>query len=391
MDFESIKTPCYIINEEEYINSINHLMNCFNGAWDNNVLFGYSIKTNHYPYLMNIAKKHKWYAEVVSKDEYDHAIANGFKSNNIILNGPNKKCFLSKAICEKGIVNLDNLDEVLFVCKNKDILKSEIGLRVNIDLEKYVPGETTVGKEVGRFGLCYENGDLKTAIDMLGKNNLKINGLHLHHSTSSRSLKVFKVLSKFAAKIAKEYKLSLDYIDIGGGLFGGNYFKNKPKINEYACVISKELRKSFNPITTKLIIEPGAAVLATSCDYLTSVINIRTIRETNVVTVDGSCLHVNPFMKPKQQNPCTIINPGVLLKKGDLQIIGGSTCMEMDRLYPMNNKYKLNYDSKLLFHCAGAYTMTHNSNFINTLPIIYVKKTNNYKQIRRIDVKRMSE
>ena len=382
MEFDRLKTPCYIIRQEEYIKNINEIMDSFNNVWNNNVIFGYSVKTNHFPALMEEAKNKKWYAEVVSTDEYNHALEVKFNKDNIILNGPSKGNCLSKAIKNNCIINIDNFDEIRYICKNKKYLKCKIGLRVNFELEKYVPGETTTGNEIGRFGINYENGDLKKAIELLNKNKIKINGLHMHQSTSTRSLNVFKAISKKAVEIAKKYNLqNLEYIDIGGGYFGGNYFKGKPKIKEYAEVISKELKQYFDSKNTTLVIEPGAAILATACDYLTSVVNIREIKNTKVVTVDGSCLHINPFMKNSQVNPCTILNHGNLLKNKK-QLIGGSTCMEMDRLYPMNNKYELKANSKLLFHCAGAYTMTHNNNFINLPPYVYIESNNKYRLLR---------
>ena len=63
-------------------------------------------------------------------------------------------------------------------------------------------------------------------------------------------------------------------------------------------------------------------------DYLTSVLNIREVRGHRIVTVDGSVVHINPFMNP-HPTPFTMINPGV--ESTEEQIIGGSTCMELDR------------------------------------------------------------
>lgn len=391
MEFKDIKTPCYIVNESEYRDSISRLMDSFNSKWNGNCVFGYSVKTNHFPYLMNIAKEYGCYSEVVSKYEYYHAVSCGFSDDLVIFNGPNKMDILEDMLEKECIINLDNSDEVETACNFKKQIKARIGLRINLDLEKYIPGETTVKDEVGRFGISYENGDLFKAIELLRNHGIKLSGFHLHHSTSSRSLKAFHTLSRFACQIAKECNMTdIEYIDIGGGLFGGNYFKNKPSYDEYSDVITNELKTTFDPSSTTLILEPGAAVLATSCDYLTSIINARSIKGTNIVTVDGSCLHINPFMKPKQENPCTIINPARTLNEGETQVIGGSTCMEMDRLYPKDNIYYVDCNSKLLFHCAGAYTMTHNSSFINLPPLVYVNRNGEYELIRDQNINTMS-
>lgn len=384
MEFKDIITPCYIIRKQVYVNSIEEIMKEYNSRWSNNVIFGYSVKTNHLPYLMNIAKEYGWWAEVVSPAEYNHSIRQGFDTNKIIYNGPQKSINIREACMSGGIVNLDNMNDVSEVCRmNEEDITAGIGIRINFDLESLCLGETTVGNEVGRFGLSYENGDVFTAINMLRENNIPVKGIHLHSSTNSRSIKVYEAISNMAIEVASKYNLELEYIDIGGGFFGGNYFAGKPTVSQYAKVITSTLNKYFDSNKVTLILEPGAAILATAADYLTRVINIRNILDTEVITVDGTCLHINPFMKKKQLTPCTIIDAGDEMDNSYKYIIGGSTCMEMDRLYPRDITCKLTMNSKLLFHCAGAYTMTHNSNFINLMPNIYVEENSGeYNPIR---------
>ncbi len=384
MEYKGIITPCYIIRKQEYINSIEEIMKEYNSRWSNNVIFGYSVKTNHLPYLMNIARGCGWWAEVVSPAEYIHSVRQGFYVDKIIYNGPQKNISIREACMSGGIVNLDNMNDVIDVCNmNPYHITASIGIRVNFNLERLCPGETTVENEVGRFGLSYENGDVLRAINMLRDKKIPVKGIHLHSSTNSRSLKVYEAISNMAIEITSKYNLDLEYIDIGGGFFGGNYFDGKPTISQYADTITSVLDKYFDSSKVTLVLEPGAAILATSADYLTKVINIRNILDTEVITVDGTCLHINPFMKKKQLTPCTIIDGGEAFDNDYKYIIGGSTCMEMDRLYPRDISCKLTIDSKLLFHCAGAYTMTHNSNFINLMPNIYVEEhSGEYNTIR---------
>lgn len=382
-NIDNLKTPCYIINEEEYIKNIQELKKEFNNKWNNNVILGYSFKTNHFPYLINKAKELGLWAEVVSYEEYLHAQKLGFKSNEIIYNGPQFKSNLIQAVTSGSVINIDNNEELQKIIKNKKlILKNDytLGIRVNFDLEALCPGETTVGKEVGRFGFCLENGEFSKAINLCKNNGITIKGIHLHTSTSSRSLNIYKNICNTAAKIISENNLSdIEYIDIGGGLFGGNFFKGKPSVAEYADTICTELKKNNISNSIKLILEPGAVILATAIDYLVSVVNIRNIRDKRVITVDGTSLHINPFMN-KHETPFTMINGGNA--SSHEQIVGGSTCMELDRFYPRGLCTAINNNTKLLFHCAGAYTMIHNSYFINTPPCVYIHTHDEYSLCR---------
>lgn len=390
MRFEELKTPCYIIDDKGYRDNIEELKQEYEKRWQGRVIYGYSVKTNHLPYMLKVAHEYGFYAEVVSPDEYYFAKACGVPEDKIIYNGPQKRDTVIDAIVNGAMVNLDNLEEVSYVCENLPEEVKEracIGIRINYDLESECPGETTCKGVVGRFGISYENGDASLAIKLLKDAGIRLSGLHMHQSSSSRSLNIYTSITKKALAIIEEYGLKeLEYIDIGGGYFGGNFFKGKPSVSDYAECICGILKEKVDMSKVTLVLEPGAAILATSMNYLASVLNIRDIRGSRVVTLDGSVVHINPFMNP-HETPFEMINPG---EETDMpQIIGGSTCMEMDRFYPRGISNIANKDSKFLFYCCGAYMSTHNSSFINVAPHIYLKKGEEYSVVREKNQEQM--
>ena len=349
MDIRELETPCYIINEETYDRNIREFKEVFESRWGGKVLFGFSVKTNNFPYMLKRALSHGFYAEVVSPDEWEFAQRCGCRTEHLIYNGPQKRDGVLKAIEERAIVNLDSLEEVQKVCAayQSRTEKPGVGLRVNFDLEKMCPGETTCEGIPGRFGICLENGDFTRALEVLRESNIKLAGLHLHQSTRTRSR---------------------------------NFFPDKPTPAEYAETVCDTLKQFYDPAQTMLVVEPGAAILATAMDYLTSVLNIREVRGSRIATVDGSLLHINPSMKP-HPTPFRMINPGE--ESECEQIIGGSTCMELDRFWPRDLHQSIRHDSKLLFYCCGAYMSTHNSWFINAAPNIYLYTDGDYQLVRK--------
>ena len=373
------KTPCYIIDKVEFDSLIKEYRKIYTNLWSDHLILGYSVKTNHFPWLIKYAGAHGWYAEVVSYDELQYVKSLGFDDSRIIFNGPQKNCAVLDMLNTDCIINVDNLQELEAIVSSEH--KCSLGLRVNFDLEQLCPGETTCGAQyTPRFGICLENGDFEKALILMKKNNMFLSGLHIHTSTSSRSLVVYKAICDTVISIAKQFNLEFAYIDIGGGFFGGNYFPNKPTVFEYASVITDTLKTYFDPKRVTLVLEPGAGILATAVNYLTSVHNIREIRGQKIVTMDGTSLHINSFMKPYQKTPCTIIDGGSITS--DTIEVVGNTCMEMDRFYPRDMNCDLTMNSKIIFHCAGAYTMTHNSTFINTLPNVYVNDNGHFELVR---------
>ena len=383
MNIRELESPCYIINHDDYENNIKNFRHEFESRWDGKVDFGYSVKTNNFPYMLKTAMALGFYAELVSPDEYEFALRCGAAEDRIIYNGPQKRSTLFSALENGAVVNLDNLEEVEAVCKRYGGSGFEgiIGLRLNYDLEAECPGETTCKGIPGRFGICLENGDFEKALNMLKAAGLKLSGIHLHQSSSSRSLNIYNSIAGKAVELGRKFGLEeLSFVDIGGGFFGGNFFPGKPSFAQYAQCICDKLKEFYSPAKTRLILEPGAAILATSMDYLASVLNIRDVRGQRIVTLDGSIVHINPFMNP-HPTPFTMIDGG---EESDMpQIIGGSTCMELDRFIPRDMKNLVLHGTKFLFHACGAYMSTHNSSFINAAPNIYLFKDGDYQLVRK--------
>lgn len=389
-----IHTPCYVINKSQFLNNLETIKGSFKSEWGENILLGYSIKTNHLSKLMEIAKSENMAAEAVSDDEYYYAVEQRYRKEKIIFNGPQKseEC-LKDALKNSSIINIDNLEEIKMISKIWKETKEEsnravIGLRLNFDLEKECIGETTAGECGSRFGLSLENGEFETAIKNLQELGIRISGLHLHYSTRTRSLKVFEVLAKKACEVSKKYGLTHDirYIDMGGGFWGGRALKGKPTMLEYSKVVCKGLMSEFNPDKVCLILEPGSSILATAVTFYSKVKNVRKVKNISIVTIDGSLLHFNPFLSIREPE-CKIYASGKqrIMK----QIICGATCMENDRIIKIEDEVELKVGDYIQINNAGAYTVGFNNCFINLPPYVYLEDNRNLDLVRDKDRKLM--
>ena len=223
-----LQTPCYILDEDVYRESLRVFRESFESAWGGGCRFGYSIKTNHLRWPLEIAREAGYLAEVVSPDEYAMVRNLGVPDHEIIYNGPQKRETVIPALAAGALVNLDSLEEcerVADAARSGRLKNAFAGLRVNFDLESRCPGETTCGSAVGRFGICEENGDLGRALAILRSAGIRMAGLHLHQSSSSRSLGIFRAIAEEAVFLAEKYGLrELDWVDLGGGFSGGTIF-----------------------------------------------------------------------------------------------------------------------------------------------------------------------
>lgn len=378
MTYEHLNTPCFIINKEELEKNIDELHTALKINWDNYII-GYSFKTNSLPWIVNFYKKNNCYAEVVSESEYKLALKLEYEKNKIIYNGPikYKELFLD-AIVNGSIVNIDSQRELRWLSDLPQNKTHKIGLRVNFDIEEVCPGESACGSEGGRFGFSVETGALKEAVDLINQlDNVELVGLHLHISSKTRSLNIYKAIAEKVCEIKNRYNLTLEYIDVGGGFFGG--LPTKPSFAEYIKIIKSILEKEFSPLTTTLIVEPGASVVGSPIDYLCRVMDVKTTNLNRFVITNGSRIHIDPLMhKNNYFYHLREANP-LLVEK---QVICGFTCMENDRILTLTQQEELVEGSFIIFNKVGAYTMCLSPLFIDYFPIVYLKDGNDFKVVR---------
>lgn len=376
----TISTPYYEISEEQLEYNVSNLESAINKYWKNTIV-GYSFKTNSLVAVCEYMKRRGYYAEVVSTDEYELAKLLEFDSKKIIYNGPCKtKEALFEALDNDDIVNLDGMREIDWVIEYSKShgKKISVGIRVNFKLEEMCKGETAMGKVGSRFGFTYENGDVKKVVYMLAANGIGVSGLHLHNSSKTRSIAIYDAITKKAVEIAKTLNLSLRYVDVGGGFFGG--VKGRIDFYDYFEIMRKNLLEYFDENLT-LIVEPGASVVASAIKYVTSVIDVKdNSYGVRIVVTDGSRIHIDPLMQKARYDYEIESENSVNFSK---QSVCGFTCMEHDVIMDIEDKTELHVGDKITYNKVGSYSMTLSPLFIGYFPGVYfVEKDGNIECVR---------
>ena len=373
-----LKTPYYVIHKKELDLNFEKLRNAMEKHWDNYII-GYSYKTNALPWVISHFNHLGCFAEVVSEDEYNLAKLIGVEKNRIIYNGPikTKESFID-ALKNNCIVNIDSQREIDWLEEVEDSERI-VGVRINFDIEKMCPGQSQCAEDGGRFGFCYENGELEKAIKRLCEKNARISGIHLHTSSKSRGLDIYRAISEMACKLQEEFDLDLDFIDVGGGFFGG--LSTKPQFDEYISLMESILISRFNKKRTKLIIEPGMAVIGAPVSYVTTVIDVKETEFNRFVVTDGSRTSIDPLMtKSSYFHSYEMRNQE---KRHPRQVICGYTCMEHDRLFEANNDPVLMPGDRIIYDKVGAYTMCLTPLFIKYFPDVYVEEDGEIRIVRK--------
>ena len=360
MDINSIKTPCFVLEADKLLQNIRAFKTALDCRFENNVL-GYSVKTNSTPALLNFIKDEYGYAEVVSYHEYKLALSLGFIPSHIVYNGPLKdqETFLH-ALQNGAIVNIETKRELSWLCLLPSDKFFSVGLRVNLNLKDISPEDCKDKEDYSRFGFSAENNEFS--------------GLHLHRTSKTRSLGVYKNICRYAIKVVRLFNLDLDYIDIGGGYYGD--MPGKPTFKEYVNIIADTLSTFFDISKLKIVVEPGNAIIASPFTFYSSVIDTKQIGDKRIVVLDGSRNDIDPFFHktdyyksflPEDHNRSRIRK----------QVYVGCTCLENDRLFEMNDFYESQVGDIIKFSYVGAYTICLSPLFIRYFPRIYVQRGEN--------------
>lgn len=373
-----LQTPCYIIHNDILEEGISLLKGALERDWKNSCV-GYSFKTNSLPWVVEKMKQAGFYAEVVSENEYDLACKHEFE--HVIYNGPvkGKRSFLH-ALEQGAIINLDAKRELDWLEESgkKDVT---VGLRINFNLEAMCPGETSGGDEGSRFGFSLETGEFVWAMERLKKMGVKLSGLHLHTSSKTRSINIYRALAMKACELKREFNLELSFIDIGGGYFGG--MDNRPKFPDYTKVIAEELSKEFSMEDTMLIMEPGTSLITPPIEYLSTVVDVRKTYANVIVTTDGSRIDIDPqYVKRGYFHEFLYQDEAEKREILEKQVICGLTCMENDRLFVTENTKALQVGDRISYQKVGGYTMCLTPLFIRYFPNVYLEENGEYRLVR---------
>lgn len=386
LTFDEVKgldTPCYVFDEEELRANLLDFSHALHAGWSEDSRVAYSVKTNPLPWVVEVARECGCFAEVVSDDEYELALQCGYPCEQIVFNGPIKgRRFFEHALENGSLVNIDSKREIRWA---KELAEKgervRLGIRANIMLERYCPGECLSDDHHGRFGFSYESGALGKVIEDLRSSGVEIVGLHMHVTTRSRSQRVYDVLSSYAARIIEEFGIDPDYVDMGGGFFGGGAH-NVGAYDDYVAAIASNLVKACDPKKTRLIVEPGGAVVCTPGYYIGRILDVKDIVDERYVVSELSRINIDHEMKKTSYNLTLHCASEKVIPA---QTLCGYTCMDSDRLCTLADEPELAEGDIVVVNYAGAYSCAFTPGmFIEYPPAVYARSSDGIRIIREL-------
>jgi carboxynorspermidine decarboxylase len=237
----------------------------------------------------------------------------------------------------------------------------EIGLRLNPNMSYSRFDLADASRKYSRLGVVSKD-DVKLVLD-------KINGVMFHYNCENDD---FESFSNMLNKIEHKYKEIFDkvkWVSLGGGL---SFTKDGYPLDKF-CKRLKKFREDHN---IQLYLEPGEAAIKSSCELVTTVLDIvKNVKE--IAIVDSS---VEAHM------PDLLIYriPAEIISKTGINnyIIAGKSCLAGDIFGEYKVANKLDIGSVVRFADAGGYTMVK-KNWFNgiKMPSIVIERLNGKVEI----------
>ena len=282
---QEFSTPFYLYDEEVIQNKVLFL-NSLDFKFD--FKFHFAVKANPNLAILNLIKKYNFGAEVVSSGELFKSLKAGFDPTSVIFDGPGKTEFDLKYAITQQIksINVENLEEIAFINEyslNKGLI-TNIGIRINPDIDAKTLDKITTGKSGGKFGVSVDQIDFESIAKFKG---VKLTTLSEHIGSQitdhNQLISSYQKLISLADKINTSLK-TIKTLDFGGGFGVIDHSDKKLNFRDWQNDLNQLLDgKSYN-----IIFEPGRYVVADSGELYTKVLYIKKSGNKKIIITDGS-------------------------------------------------------------------------------------------------------
>ncbi|MFI5366165.1 MAG: diaminopimelate decarboxylase [Candidatus Binatia bacterium] len=287
-------TPCYVYS----LATLRRHYRVFDEAFAGTPhLVCFSVKANsNLAVLRTFARAGSGF-DIVSGGELFRALKAGADSGKIVFSGVGKTHEEIRDALRAGILmfNVESPGELDVINSVAGELgtKARVAIRVNPDVDPKTHPYISTGLKKSKFGIHIQRSieDYRRAA---GLPHVEVIGVDCHIGSQLTSVPPFvdalQRIRNLVERLHQE-RLSIRYIDMGGGL-GITYNDELPPApKEYAAALMQGLRG----LDATLVLEPGRVIVGNAGILLTRVLYLKSTDEKNFVVVDGG---MNDLIRP---------------------------------------------------------------------------------------------
>jgi diaminopimelate decarboxylase len=376
----SYGTPLYVLDGDTIRNQARQYVDNLKKHYPGSALVVFAAKANLSLGLCRLLEQEGLGLDVVSGGELYTAIQAGFPMDRVIFNGNNKsRDELEMAIYHQvGRIVVDNEYELGLIHEiaSRKQARVNVLLRIAPGIECHTHDYLKTATEDNKFGFHLAMlGPMLERCLTLYPETITVRGLHTHIGSQIFELAAYEdlieILLNIYYNIRDAFKLTLDELDMGGGL--GIMYTGKddpPSIDaliQRASSRLQEYARRINFPLPKLYLEPGRSLVATAGTTLYTVGSQKRVPNGRTfIAVDGGMGdNIRPALYQAEYS-AVVINK-LYTPPSEWVTLVGKYCESGDVLIRNFAAPPLEAGDRILVFGTGAYNYTMSSNY-NRIP-----------------------
>ena len=377
---DKVGTPFYLYSHA----TLTRHFNVFSEAFKNvDKLVCFSAKANSSMAILKLFQQLGGGLDIVSGGELFRGLHVGYSPDRIVYSGVGKRVDEIDYALETGIrmFNIESLEELHQINERAATLnkKAPVAIRVNPDVDPKTHPYISTGLKKNKFGI-----DTQAALEAykIAKemDHISVVGLDCHIGSQITEVGPFRDTMKNLLALIEELKklgISIQYLDMGGGLGITYGDESPPDPAEYATVLLEATKGTG----LKLILEPGRVIVGNAGILVARVLYRKIGQMKNFIITDAG---MNDLVRPSLYKAFHHIQP--VKRTGGPSItadVVGPICESGDFLAADRELESLTAGDLLAVMSAGAYGYVMSSNYCSRRRVAEVMVKGNAFQVVR--------
>jgi diaminopimelate decarboxylase len=378
---DAVGTPFYLYSHSTLVRHYRAFHNAFHGL---DRMVCYSAKANTSHAVLKTLSGLGAGLDIVSGGELFRGLQAGFDPKRIVYSGVGKRMDEIDYALNTGILmfNIESPEELEVIHARARALNATatIGIRVNPDVDPQTHPYISTGLRKNKFGI-----DTQSAVETYRKaremKHIRVAGIDCHIGSQITHVKPFEDALQNLLELIDHLEtsgVSIEYLDMGGGLGISYGEETPPHPTEYASAITRVLGNR----KIRLIFEPGRVIVGNAGILVTRVLYRKSGSAKEFVITDAA---MNDLMRPILYDAYHEILPVTeAISSGDvLADVVGPICESGDFLAQGRRIPEVRRSDLLAVMSAGAYGFSMSSNYCSRLRVAEVMvKGSEYAVIR---------
>lgn len=347
MDFQNVKTPCFVVDEKRLTDNLEILKDVSERAGCK-ILLAQKAFSMFYAYPLIS----KYLAGTTASGLYEARLGKEkFGGETHVFSPAYREDEFEEILKYADDIVFNSPKQVKkYAQKAKDLGKS-VGLRVN--------PECSTQKGHAIYDPCSPGSRLGTTLANFDESILSLlDGLHFHTLCEQNSDDLETTAKAFEEKFGK-YLKGMKWVNFGGG----HHITRKDYDREKLISVVKHFREKYN---VEVYLEPGEAVVL-NAGFLVSTVLETMNNGMDIAILDTSAAcHMPDVLEMPYRPP--LMNSGEPNEKEFTYRLGGPTCLAGDVIGDYSFDKPLNEGDKVVFEDMALYTMVKTNTF-NGMPL----------------------